>query len=107
MAWSKESRQSRGYDATWDRTRGLVVVRDKGLCQPCLRAGRVTRFRDVDHIVPKAEAKRLRWTRAQTDALSNLQCICGPCHDAKTAKENGREHRPKVQTGLDGWPETG
>jgi len=107
MAWPKESRQSRGYDAAWERTRRQVIERDKGLCQPCLRKGRVTVGREVDHVVPKAEAARRKWTRAQTDALTNLQCICTECHKAKTAADEGKVYVPKVQTGLDGWPVDG
>lgn len=104
MAWSRESRQSRGYDAAWDKVRAVVMARDKGLCQPCLRVDRVTAGRQVDHIMPKAEADKRGWTRAQQDDLSNLQCICDPCHDAKTARDNGKVWRPKQVIGLDGWP---
>lgn len=104
MVWSTESRQSRGYGSAWEKVRKQVIERDKGLCQPCLRAGRVTAFRAVDHITPKAVAEKQRWSQAKTDDPDNLQCICKPCHDEKTAKENGQAYRPKVQIGLDGWP---
>lgn len=104
MAWPKESRQLRGYDAAWERTRRRVIERDKGLCQPCLRKGRVAVGREVDHIVPKAEAARRKWTRAQTDALTNLQTICHSCHNEKTARDNGKAYRPKIEFGTDGWP---
>jgi 5-methylcytosine-specific restriction protein A len=72
-----------------------------------LREGRVAAGREVDHIVPKAEAARRKWTRAQTDALSNLQCICRECHKAKTAADEGKVYRPKPRIGLDGWPVDG
>lgn len=104
MAWSKESRQSRGYGAEWEKVRAEVIKRDLGMCQPCKNQGRAAIGREVDHVVPKAEAERLRWTQAQQDALSNLQCICAPCHKAKTAKDNGKVYRPKQTIGLDGWP---
>lgn len=104
MAWSKESRQSRGYGAEWDRIRARVIKRDKGLCQRCLKAGRVTIGREVDHVVQKADAKRMRWTQAQYDADSNLQLLCTPCHSHKTAEDNGRAHKPVVAFGTDGWP---
>lgn len=38
-----------------------------------------------------------------TDDDSNIQCLCGPCHDQKTAEDLGRRVRPAI--GLDGWPE--
>lgn len=105
MAWSKESRQSRGYGPEWDKVRKVVIARAKGLCEKCAEGGQVAIGRDVDHKVPKAEAKRLRWSEAKTDHPSNLWYLCKPCHDAKTAAENGQTYRPKVATGLDGWPE--
>lgn len=104
MPWSNESRQSRGYGSEWVKIRKLVMARDKGLCQPCLRDCRVTMATQVDHIVSKAEAKRKRWTETQVNDLTNLQAICKPCHDKKTTEETGRTYRPKIETGLDGWP---
>lgn len=104
MAWSKESRHSRGYGNQWEKVRAEVLARDMGMCQVCKSEGRVTAGREVDHITPKAKAEKLDWTQKQMDAPSNLQCICKPCHDEKTATENGRTYRPKVQIGLDGWP---
>jgi 5-methylcytosine-specific restriction enzyme A len=105
MAWSKESRQSRGYGAEWDRVRLVVIARDKGLCQPCLAKGRVSAFRAVDHVVSKAQAKKLRWSPAKTDHPDNLQCICEPCHSEKTEVEQGKKAPvARVAIGLDGWP---
>ncbi|EFO1861873.1 hypothetical protein DUZ28_23195 [Escherichia coli] len=45
----------------------------------CLRAGVVREAKTVDHIIPKAHGG--------TDADSNLQSLCWPCHKAKTARE--------------------
>ena len=105
MAWSKESRQSRGYDATWTKTRLRVLKRDDGLCQPCLKNGRVEMAKEVDHIVGKAQAAKLGWHRSRTEADANLQSICTPCHKRKTTEEQGGTYRePKKATGLDGWP---
>lgn len=104
MVWSKESRQSRGYGAGWEVVRAQVVKRDRGLCQACLRQGRVTIGREVDHKVQKADAKRMGWTQVQYDDLSNLWLLCKPCHRRKTAEDNGRVYHEKVRTGLDGWP---
>ncbi|MGK3335011.1 HNH endonuclease, partial [Escherichia coli] len=50
-----------------------------GLCQLCLRAGVVREAKTVDHIIPKAHGG--------SDADSNLQSLCWPCHKAKTARE--------------------
>ena len=72
-----QSRHQRGYGSKWDAIRERVLKRDKGLCQLCLRAGVVREAKTVDHIIPKAHGG--------TDADSNLQSLCWPCHKAKTA----------------------
>jgi 5-methylcytosine-specific restriction protein A len=96
MAWSNESRHKRGYGSAWDKIRKLVLVRDKHLCQPCLRSNKPTAGSQVDHITPKA--------KGGTDDMDNLETICDPCHKAKTARDNGKEYKPKRTTGIDGWP---
>jgi len=104
MAWSKESRHNRGYGNAWEKVRAEVLARDTGMCQVCKAEGRVTAGREVDHIVSKAKAGQMGWRDDQIDDPKNLQTICHPHHLAKTAHENGRTYRPKVQIGLDGWP---
>lgn len=105
MVWGKASRQSRGYDASWDRVRKVVIERDKGLCQMCLKEGRITPGRDVDHKIPKAQTKRLGWTREQQNHPSQLWLLCVPCHKTKTEEEQGKtKHAPKPRIGPDGWP---
>ena len=80
------------------------MARDAGQCQLCKRAGRMTLARAVDHIVSKARAATLRWTRAQTDDPSNLEAICDPCHAVKTEAEQGKVKRVRRAPGPDGWP---
>ncbi|MEB5964510.1 HNH endonuclease signature motif containing protein [Comamonas testosteroni] len=63
------------------------MQRDTGLCQPCLKLGALSVAQEVDHLVPKAQGKRLGWTREQMDAKENLQAICKACHAVKTARE--------------------
>lgn len=105
MAWGTKSRQERGYGAAWEKVRKLVIARDKGLCQMCLQAGRVTQGRDVDHKKPKAECTRLGWTRAQMDDPANLWYLCGPCHLDKTEAEQGKKKNPpRPKIGIDGYP---
>lgn len=104
MAWSKESRQSRGYGAEWGKVRLVVIARAKGLCEKCVAEGRVAMGRDVDHKVPKAKAKRMGWSEAKINNLQNLQFLCHLCHNKKTAEETGRTFKTKIETGLDGWP---
>jgi 5-methylcytosine-specific restriction protein A len=91
---TRESRHARGYGTAWDKLRKAIMARDKGLCQPCLRKGRVTAGNAVDHIQPKA--------KGGTDDPTNLQVICRPCHLDKTMRENGR--RPKQAFDVNGRP---
>lgn len=94
MAWPTTSRHERGYGRHWERLRQQAMTRDKRLCQPCLRAGRVTPATEVDHVMPKA--------KGGTDDMANLAAICHKCHAEKTIRENGG--RVKLRISLDGWP---
>ena len=94
MAWSRTSRHERGYGASWDRLRKAILQRDRRLCQPCKRKGRVTQANAVDHIKPKA--------KGGTDDTENLEAICDPCHADKGLRDQGKRVRPT--TGADGWP---
>ncbi len=76
----------------WRHKRDGILQRDKHLCQSCIKAGRITRATEVDHIIPIAFGG--------TGEDSNLQAICETCHRAKTAQEaNGG--RPVTIRGCD------
>lgn len=74
------NRHARGYGTAWDKLRKVIMARDKGLCQSCLRTGRPEKASQVDHIVPKSQGG--------TDEPSNCEAICLPCHKVKTARES-------------------
>ncbi|NWN92285.1 HNH endonuclease [Marinobacter adhaerens] len=78
-SWSR-GRAGRGRGGRpWRRLREQVLIRDRYLCQPCGRANDATPASQVDHVIPEAEG-------GPTEA-SNLEAICGPCHDLKTQRE--------------------
>lgn len=81
------SRHERGYGSAWVKLRESVMLRDRGLCQPCLQAGRLTPGSAVDHKINKAEWLRRNCALAGVDHPSNLQTICVDCHKQKTQKE--------------------
>lgn len=54
-----------------------VRFRDRESCYVCGRPGRI-----VDHKIPVAEGGS--WD------MSNLACICDPCHETKSAQEAAR-----------------
>ncbi len=60
----------------WRRKRDAILLRDKYTCQAC---GVVTSELEVDHIVNVAQGG--------SDDDANLQALCVPWHQAKTAVE--------------------
>lgn len=76
------SAASRGYSAAWQRARA-GFLKAHPLCVRCEQADLVTAATIVDHIVPHRGDKERFWTRA------NWQPLCKPCHDRKTATEDG------------------
>lgn len=76
------SARQRGYDRDWEQVR-LQVLADEPLCRFCVEAGRVTAATVVDHIQTIAERPDLRLER------SNLRGLCAPCHNARTARDQG------------------
>lgn len=94
---ARGTRQERGYGAGWEERRKRIFARDGGLCQECLRQGRVTPVGDkpysawCDHVVPKAEGG--------TDDDENLQTLCRDCHQNKTDAEKARGLRRSMAKG--------
>jgi 5-methylcytosine-specific restriction enzyme A len=76
------SRHERGYGTEWDHRRARILKRDCYQCLACKRAGRLTAATHVDHIVERADGG------GEDDG--NLQSLCRPCHDAKSAAERAR-----------------
>lgn len=77
------------------RGRAGVEQRLKRLArEPFCRSCRTALATVPDHIVPLA--------LGGTDDDSNIQCLCTPCHDAKTRRDFG--HRERREIGLDGYP---
>lgn len=78
LRWSKR----------WDEVRAYVLAKEP-LCRACAAAGRERVATEVDHIEPLVVSIRAgRPLMAFTE--SNLQPLCEPCHDAKSAAERRR-----------------
>ena len=80
---ARGSASARGYDRTWQKLRLVILARDP-LCLFCLKQGRLTPSRQVDHIRPIAERPDLRLDPA------NLRGLCDSCHSAHTARAQRR-----------------
>lgn len=88
---ARGSAASRGYDHRWQRERRLYLTQHP-LCVLCSAEGRVTAATVVDHVVPHKGDRVLFWDH------NNWQALCKPCHDTKTAREDGRwgQDRPQL-----------
>lgn len=90
------SRHARGYGTAWDKLRLTILRRDNHLCVACLKQGRVSPAKSVDHILPKA--------KGGTDDPANLQSLCDDHGAEKDAADRGAPLRRKRKIGVDGWP---
>lgn len=72
----------RGYNRRWQKARATYLGRNP-LCKCCGESGRVVVAAVVDHIIPHKGDQALFWN------TSNWQPLCKPCHDSKTAREDG------------------
>jgi 5-methylcytosine-specific restriction protein A len=78
------------YKSTaWQKCREIVLIRDHRLCQPCLRAGRLTPANTVHHIQPLEERPDLALD------IGNLESICPACHNKEHPEKGGG--KPKEQ----------
>ena len=76
------SSTERGYGSRWQRYRASFLASNP-LCVECARHGLLVQATVVDHITPHKGDQTLFWDPA------NHQALCKPCHDIKTAKEDG------------------
>jgi len=76
------SRHARGYTNTWAKA-SAQYLRSHPLCVRCLDAGLTTASQVTDHIIPHKGDDELFWNE------DNWQALCKPCHDHKTAVEDG------------------
>lgn len=79
-AWArpahKEDKRIRGRAGQKIRAQ---VLAEEPFCRRCLAEGKRVRSDEVDHITPLSQGGG--------NERSNLQALCKPCHDAKSAAE--------------------
>lgn len=76
------NRHERGYTNTWAKA-SKVFLAQNPLCRRCAEQGIVRSAQVTDHISPHKGDTALFWDER------NWQSLCKPCHDAKTAREDG------------------
>lgn len=81
----RESSTQRGYGYRWQQTsKGFLKAHPLCQCPDCLEGAiRLLAADVVDHIIPHKGDMTLFWDR------SNWQSMSKPCHDKKTAREDG------------------
>jgi 5-methylcytosine-specific restriction protein A len=89
-ATPRPSSSARGYNWRW-RKRSKQYLLENPLCAPCKRLGVLTAATIVDHVIPHRGNMELFWDE------SNWQSACKPCHDHKTATEDGGFGNPSVE----------
>ena len=85
-----------------------VFNRHGGLCAPCIRNGRSTQARQLDHIEPlQIHVRRNDYSRSTYKQRmwdeSNVQPICKPCHKAKSEAEWRKPKRFRPRLCEHGW----
>lgn len=78
----RPSAYARGYDGRW-RKAARAFLQEHPLCVRHLEKQRLVEATVVDHVRPHRGDYELFWDR------SNWQALCKPCHDRKTALEDG------------------
>lgn len=73
------SATSRGYDWKWRQHVRPAALRDEPLCRFCAQSGRTVAASVVDHVDGNS----------RNNARTNLRPLCKPCHDARTARDQG------------------
>jgi 5-methylcytosine-specific restriction protein A len=83
----RESSTRRGYGYRWQKARE-GYLRNHPLCANHEKQGQLVKATVVDHITPHKGDKDLFWDS------NNWQPLCKPCHDEKTAREDGAFGNP-------------
>ena len=83
----------------WRRIRAAYIAANP-LCEECKRNGYTVAGEQVDHIVPRH--------RGGGHGFDNLQTLCVPCHEKKTAGENTVKTVARIcvhgfPINIDGW----
>ncbi len=83
----RKTAHQRGYTSRWRKAARAYLERN-ALCRLHMERGEVVAATVVDHIIPHRGDQRIFWQK------TNWQSLCKPCHDHKTATEDG---------GFTGW----
>jgi 5-methylcytosine-specific restriction protein A len=79
MEKQRPDSSARGYDYEWQKFREEYLKRNP-FCIECIKNGKLTKSKVIDHIIPHKGDERLFWDE------DNMQPLCINCHNRKTGK---------------------
>ena len=80
-----DKRETSFYNSkAWKQVRAMVLGRDLGLCQHCIRDGRTDKI-PIAEVVHHIVSIKTDWSLRLV--MTNLTCLCNSCHT--------RVHRPR------------
>lgn len=71
----------------WEPARQFVIARAQGLCEECMRHGRIEAGKEVHHIVELTEENWRNWDIAYNP--DNLELLCADCHNSQHGRCSG------------------
>lgn len=74
----------------WEKARAFVIERANGLCEPCLKKGKIHAGKIVDHIIPLTDENKHDWNI--TYDPNNLHYVCIAYHTEKHYGTSGLEN---------------
>lgn len=81
------------YGAMWRKARAhFLRSHPLCMCAECKSEGLIVSATVVDHVIPHRGDVRLFWDQ------TNWQSLTKPCHDRKTAREDGGFGRARIET---------
>ena len=66
--------QSIYSSSAWKKIRRVALTRANGLCEQCMKQGKISYVEDVHHIIPIKDDIKKAYD------ISNLICLCRSCH---------------------------
>lgn len=75
----------------WQKLRPIVISRDFGLCQECLRRNVIRKGNIVHHKIEAREDLSLFWD------VDNLELSCDGCHNKEHPERSGGEKKKRTR----------
>ncbi|MFD2752393.1 HNH endonuclease [Virgibacillus siamensis] len=71
----------------WKESRLIAIQKANGLCEECIKQGKIEAGKEVDHIIELTDDNKHDWNIAYNP--DNLQYLCASCHNVKHGRCTG------------------